>query len=437
MATAALFPMIQRRILGLDLPFSPLTFLVPLTFGATVGLLLGWWQLRLYDERAALQRSLAQVQALNANLQELFDISPIALVLASYPAGNIRLVNQAMSNRFGYRQESTVGKSCLEIGLWANVEHRRQVLETLAEVGVVEQFSSDARTVDGAQREVVLYSNIIDFQGERSLLLALLDVTEQRTMERQLRQTEKLEMLGQLASGVVHDINNMLFTILGSAELLALQPPRDAKEAELRENISSAADQCAHLTRQILDFARTGQSERPESMPLSPVVETALSLLERALERKHKLVTNLAAEQAWVCADPSLLQNALLNLAINARDAMPDGGTLTISTRRAELDASSCRRSRLPITPGSFAVISVSDTGTGIPPETRERIFEPFFTTKEPGKGTGLGLASVSNMLRGCGGTIAVESVPGEGSTFTIFLPLQPTAEVNNGTMEQ
>jgi PAS domain S-box-containing protein len=425
MAIATLFPLIQRTVLGLDLPFSPVTFVVPLTFGAIVGLLLGRWQLRLYDERLALQQSLAQVQTLNANLQELFEVSPIALVLASYPNGNIRLVNRATTTHFGYRQEQVAGKSCLDIGLWANLNHRREVLETLAEEGSVEQFSSQANTAEGALRQVLIYSNIITFQGERSLLLALLDVTEQRALEQQLRQTEKLEMLGQLAGGIVHDINNMLSTIMGSSELLALTPARDTKESELRNNISSAADQCAHLTRLILDFSRKENRSESETLRLELAVECATSLLERALGPQHRLVAVPSSEVSWVRADGSQIQNALLNLGINARDAMAETGTITIATRQVELDAVACSRSRLPVAPGPFVEISVSDTGKGMTPEVQERLFEPFFTTKGPGKGTGLGLASVSNTLRSCGGTIAVESRLGEGSTFRLYIPLQ------------
>jgi nitrogen-specific signal transduction histidine kinase/CheY-like chemotaxis protein len=248
------------------------------------------------------------------------------------------------------------------------------------------------------------------------------DVTRRRELEQTLQQTQKLEAIGQLAGGVAHDFNNMLTAIMGATDELA-QMVRDPEQQALCGLISSASDRASELTRGLLSFSRKGKLHAAP-LDLHEVIRDTVRLLERSIDRRVKVFVELSAPTATVVGDPAQLQNAVLNLGINARDAMPDGGELHISTRVRQLDESACAGLSLDVQPGTYLQISVRDTGIGIPPEIRERIFEPFFTTKPVGQGTGLGLAAVFGISVEHGGTVSVESETDRGSVFHLYLPL-------------
>jgi hypothetical protein len=254
------------------------------------------------------------------------------------------------------------------------------------------------------------------------------DVTEHHRLQDQLRQAQKMEAVGQLAGGVAHDFNNMLTAILGYAELLTEQiGPEKPIGADLRQ-IQAAAERAAALTRQLLAFSRK-QVLALAPLDLSSVVSELEPMLRRLIDGPIRIDTKLAVDLCPVIADATQLEHMLINLAVNARDAMPRGGVLTISTGNVNLDASFVATHR-GSNAGSFAVLSVTDTGVGMSPEIVGRIFEPFFTTKARGQGTGLGLAAVYGTVKQLGGYIGVESVPMHGTTFTVYLPatLQPVA---------
>lgn len=247
------------------------------------------------------------------------------------------------------------------------------------------------------------------------------DVTERVALEKQLVLSQKSEAIAQLAGGVAHDFNNMIGAILGWAELGMEETEPGTRLHRHFEKVRHQAERAASLTRQLLAFARR-QVLEPRNIDLNQTVVETISLLEKVIGGNIEMRANLAPNLAVVCADPTQVEQVLLNLCINARDAMPQGGRLTIETRSVTFDERSCVG--LPFArPGHYAVLSVTDTGTGMDAATLDRLFEPFFTTKEIGKGTGLGLATVYGIVRQQGGFVNVYSELGLGSTFRVYLP--------------
>ena len=259
-----------------------------------------------------------------------------------------------------------------------------------------------------------------------------------REREDQLRQSQKMEAIGQLAGGVAHDFNNQLSVILGYANLLS-QQLSELKLCRFADNISVAARRSADLTQKLLVFARKGQA-RTAPVDLHALLAETVEMLERSVDKRIILSQLLKADLAVIVGNASQLQNALLNLGINARDAMPEGGTLTYRTENIVLDAAFCASQQDEIVPGQYIKVSVSDTGTGMSDEVKKHLFEPFFTTKPVGKGTGLGLASVYGTVKQHAGALMVASTLGQGTSFQIYLPLAnqsaPQADIENATVQ-
>ena len=243
---------------------------------------------------------------------------------------------------------------------------------------------------------------------------------DRRRLEQQLRASQRLEAVGRLAGGVAHDFNNVLTAVLGSTELLILDAPPGAAGREELEIIREAATHAQDLIRQLLAFS-SRQALKPVVLDLSHLVQNIGKMLRRLIGENIQLTTEPAAELDAVCADPGQLEQVLVNLVVNARDAMPQGGRLTIAT--ANVHVAEGGASVLAVPPGRYVVLRVTDTGAGMDAATLERAFEPFFTTKPRGKGTGLGLATVYGIVRQSGGHVDVESTPGAGTTFRIYLP--------------
>lgn len=256
----------------------------------------------------------------------------------------------------------------------------------------------------------------------------------QARVQEHLQQAHKLEAIGQLAGGVAHDFNNLLVGILGYANLLKMEAEAGSMNYEAARTIEKAAERAAALTQQLLGFARRGKHQNVQ-IDLNNLMQEALRLLTRTVEKNIRFVCNLSDDRPIVMGDPTQLQQVLLNLAVNARDAMPDGGDLFIESRKANLTEEFCR-THPECTPGKHVEIVIRDTGSGMTHDVLERIFDPFFTTKEQGKGTGLGLAMVYGIVKNHGGNIIVESEVGHGTTFTIYLPLSRSSAADETESE-
>jgi len=277
---------------------------------------------------------------------------------------------------------------------------------------------------DGALHWIEAVARVVyasDGQPLSSIGVAV-DVTSRKTLETQLRQAQKMEAIGQLAGGVAHDFNNLLTAILGYAKLLSESLPPDDFRLRDVDEIHQAAERAAGLTRQLLAFSRQ-QVLQPTAVDLNSLVTETSHMLRRLIGEHIELVTQLSPDLAPVMADKTQLEQVIMNLAVNARDAMPAGGQMSISTANVELDQTYAAQHAVAIRPGPFVMLAVSDTGVGMNEQTRQRLFEPFFTTKERGKGTGLGLATVYGIVKQSGGYIWVYSEPGRGASFKVYLP--------------
>ncbi|MDB4932105.1 MAG: domain S-box protein, partial [Myxococcaceae bacterium] len=263
-----------------------------------------------------------------------------------------------------------------------------------------------------------------DADGRAAHFIAVIeDVTERRALEAQVRQACKMDAVGQLASGVAHDLNNLLSVVLSYSEMLAADlPAGDPERADLDE-IHGAGRRASDLTRQLLAFSRQ-QVLQPRVVDLNEVIVGMERMLRRLIGAEVELTATRLPGLRKVLVDPGQMEQVIMNLAVNARDAMPRGGRLTIETTEAALDAAFAA-AHPGLKPGPHVVLSVTDTGFGMDAATQARIFEPFFTTKEVGKGTGLGLATVFGIVRQSGGAVVVSSEPGAGATFRVYLPLQ------------
>ena len=270
--------------------------------------------------------------------------------------------------------------------------------------------------------------------GGEEVLGFLLDVTERKRLEEQLRQAQKMEAVGRLAGGIAHDFNNLLTAITGYSELL-LQTIDDPGVREDLEEIHRAGDRAASLTRQLLAFSRS-QVLQPKVLDLNGIVLDLEKMLKRILGEDVALTTDLEANLARIRIDPGQLEQVIMNLAVNSRDAMPGGGKLTLETRNLHL-AEEMETRHAVVPPGSYVVLTVSDSGIGMDQGTQDRIFEPFFTTKRKGKGTGLGLATVYGIVKQSGGFVFVYSESGTGTTFRIYLPQCQADAEGSGAREQ
>ena len=275
---------------------------------------------------------------------------------------------------------------------------------------------------DGETIQVEAFCSVTEYNGGRAILATVHDISDRVKLEDQLRQAQKMEAVGRLAGGIAHDFNNLLTAIRGNAELMSHRVKKDPAMAAEVDEILHAADRAASLTRQLLAFSRK-QVLQPVALDLHEIVQAVSRMARRIIGTDVQLRLELASSVAQILADPAQVEQVLLNLIVNARDAMPSGGTITVQTENVKLDRNAPEIVQAGIAPGNFVMMSVSDTGIGMDQATQARIFEPFFTTKETGRGTGLGLSTVYGIIRQTGGAITVESERGKGASFKVYLP--------------
>jgi PAS domain S-box-containing protein len=334
-------------------------------------------------------------------------------------AGNFIQVSPSVTAILGYQPSDMIGHSAVEFIHPDDLEHTRKEMRAARRGQSKRNF--ETRYVNKEGKAVALNWTGTWSEPVRRHFFIGRDLTEKQAAEAQLRHAHKMDAVGQLTGGVAHDFNNILTVITGTIGILEEAVADQPQLAAVAKLIDEAAERGANLTKHLLAFARK-QPLQPVELDVNALVLEAAKLLHPTLG-EHIEITPLLAEDAWTAlADPNQLATAVLNLAINARDAMPDGGKLALETSNVFLDENYASMHN-EVTPGNYVMIAVSDTGTGIPPALLERVFEPFFTTKEVGRGTGLGLAVAHGIVTQHGGRIAVESELGKGSTFTVFLP--------------
>ncbi len=359
--------------------------------------------------------------------QMLFEASPTPMWVYDADSLAFLAVNDAAIRHYGYSREEFLAMTIKDI------RPAEDVPQLLADVvGGGGPGSHAPRTwrhqrSDGTIIDVEVTAGRIDFEGRRAALVVAHDVSERKRLERRLADAEKMEAIGRLAGGVAHDFNNLLTVIAGYAEILLA---RDGDSEELTE-IARAAGQAASLTRQLLAFSRR-QVLHPKVVDLNEIVAGMETMLHRIIGDDVSVGIKLATDLSPVEADRAQIERVILNLAANARDAMPSGGALTIETANVEVDAEQVASHGDEGITGPHVLLAVSDTGHGMDEDVSKHLFEPFFTTKGAGTGTGLGLATVFGVVKQSGGGIYVYSEPGRGSTFKIYLPVA-VASANAG----
>lgn len=367
------------------------------------------------------KRTEDELRVQRAYFAELFESSPEAIVLLD-ENDRVLQANGEFTRMFGYTLDEAIGRPINE--LIAPADLRDEALAYTVNVARGNKVNVEAVRVrkDGTPIHVSILGTPIKIPGEPTRVYGIYrDITQRVQLEEKFRQAQKMEAVGRLAGGVAHDFNNLLTAISGHAQILLEDLPADDPARADIEEISRAADRAADLTRQLLAFSRK-QMLRSQVLDPNALIGEIQKMLRRLIGEDIELITRLAPDLGAVRADPGQLEQVIMNLAVNARDAMPTGGRLLIETRNVELGEDDARR-LAPLQPGPHVVLIISDTGAGMDESTRERIFEPFFTTKEKGKGTGLGLSTVYGIVQQSGGHIWVYSEPGQGTTFKIYLP--------------
>jgi PAS domain S-box-containing protein len=361
-----------------------------------------------------------------------FHANPESISITVLDDGKYLEVNNAFVTTMGYERSELIGKSSLELGLWVDVQDRIRMVEKLRRGERVLATAVRARTKSGAERELLLSADPVQVQGQPCILTILRDVTEERLREQQLQQAQRMEAIGRLAGGVAHDFNNILMIASANVQLLEESRHDPEKIERYSRQILSATERGAALTRQLLAFGRR-QMLNPSILDLNAVVSELWKMLPRLLGEDIDTVLSLDADLGLVSADRGQIEQVLMNLAVNARDAMPQGGKLTVKTANEVINGARVRGHGGDILPGRYVVLAVSDTGVGMTPEVKAQVFDPFFTTKALGKGTGLGLATVYGIVKQSGGYIWVHSEVGSGATFKVYLPrVQAKAPVRN-----
>jgi PAS domain S-box-containing protein len=378
------------------------------------------------------ERRTAQLSAANEELRKTAEVrdavvqsSPLA-IWALDREGAVMFWNPAAERIFGWTQEELIGKPLPVVPDDQREEYQRW-LEKFREGETLAGVERSRVRKDGSRIAVSIWTAPLrDERGRISGTISIdSDITQRKLLEEQFRQSQKLEAIGRLAGGVAHDFNNLLTVIMGYVEMLILEAGDQHELVDYAQEVQYAASRASALTAQLLAFSRR-QVSQPRVLDLNEVVTHSMKLLRRVIGEDIEISTHLDSKLGKVQADPIHIDQVIMNLVVNARDAMDSGGKLTIDTANVMLDDAYAGR-HIGVKAGPYALLAISDTGSGMSDETKGRLFEPFFTTKEAGKGTGLGLSIVYGIVKQNGGEIMVYSEVGRGTTFKIYLPLAET----------
>ena len=365
----------------------------------------------------------------------LFDFSPQAIALTEIGTGKLVDVNNMFCELTQYAKEEVIGATTTQVGFYSEYDRRRFVNELKASKEV-NGLEMDFKAKNGSIINALMFARVIQILGESFILTIFQDVTEQKGLQSQLRQAHKMEAVGTLAGGIAHDFNNILGIILGNTELAMDDVPEWNPAKFNLDEIRTASLRAKDVVRQLLSFARKAEQER-KPIKIIPIIEESLKLIRSSIPTSVEIRQKITKDVAIIMAEPTQINQILINLCTNAYHAMANGGILEVTLKNVEFDEDTSTQ-YANLNPGRYVNLIVSDTGRGIPQEEIDRIFDPYFTTKEVGKGTGMGLAVVHGIVSGYNGTIRVESKVGKGTHFNIFFPaVERDAVVEIETVEE
>lgn len=381
------------------------------------------------EDVTAIKRSAQEIIDREARLRAILDAAPEAIITVN-EHGIVGIFSPGAEAIFGYAASEIIGQNVNKLMPEPDRSKHDSYMDHYLKTGekhmIGKSREMDALRKDGKIMPIRLLVSELEIDSEKHFLGIIQDLTEDKKRRAELRRAQKMEAVGQLTGGLAHDFNNLLTVVIGNLELLEMRLD-DEKYHELISEALEASNLGAALTSQLLSFSKS-QALDPEPVALNTLVETMRPLIKRALSDDIKVETALSPDLDETIADPGKVESAILNLAINARDAMPDGGTLTIETRNTFLDADYAA-TQIDLTPGPYVALSVTDTGTGMGPDIVEQALEPFFSTKGPGGGSGLGLSMIYGFAKQSRGHLAIYSEEGHGTTVNLFLPSMQVGE--------
>ena len=351
-----------------------------------------------------------------------FRISPDAINLNSVEGGVYIDINEGFTKILGYSREDIIGKSSVELNIWNDPKDRERLVSGLKKWGVVENLEAVFIGKDGQIKTGLMSARLLRIENQNVILSITRDITEQRKLETQLQQSQKMESIGTLAGGIAHDFNNILFPIVGHTEMLLEDITEGSPFRDSLNQIYTGAIRASDLVKQILTFS-SQESGEFKLMKMQPIIKEALKLIRSTIPTAIEIKQNLETNCGVIKADPTQIHQIVMNLSTNAYHAMENtGGELVVSLKEIELGALDLINQDM--TPGAYACLTIVDTGKGMNKTLIDKIFDPFFTTKEKGKGTGMGLSVVHGIIKSNGGAIQVYSEPAKGTEFKVYLPV-------------
>lgn len=371
----------------------------------------------LFDEQRHIVEALRSSEA---RFRLVFQASPLPKMIYDRVSAVLLDINDAWKRTFGWNKDEVLGERVAGFGLWPRETNRKDFAEALDRGSVIARETT-LRSRDGTEHHGLLSANVIRFQGGEQVITTFQDLTRRRKLEEQLRQAQKMETVGQLTTGIAHDFKNVLSVILANAQLGKADASRQEPLRKTFDEITSAAHRGAAIVQQLLSLSRRADFKFAPT-DLNASVRNAAEMLRRLIPEDIEVQLAIADPPKVATADDASVHQVLLNLAANARDAMPEGGVLRIGVERAHLSERDCRASPWA-SPGDYVRVTVADTGVGMDEETQRRVFEPFFTTKSEERGTGLGMAMVQSLLRQHGGMVRLSSTPGHGTEIHLYFP--------------